>query len=281
MKKGLVLEGGGVRGIYTAGVLDVFLENSVTFDGVIGVSAGAAHGCSYLSNQHGRSIRYYEKYCDDARFMSFRNLITTGDFVGVQFSYYDLPNKYDLYDYEAFAKNESEFYVVCSNLVTGKPEYIRITDMRSQVEYLRASASLPYFSRIVEIDGNKYLDGGCTDAIPFEAFGKMGFDKNVVVLTRPADYRKTAEKPMFSRLFYKKYPEFVSAMHRRHEMYNSTVERVFEAEARGEIFVIRPQAPLPASRLEHDRQKVRATYDVGREDATRELCRLKAWLETE
>ena len=155
MKTGLVLEGGGVRGIYTAGVLDVFMDNGLTFDGLIGVSAGAIHGCSYLSGQKGRSLRYYKNYVADPRFMSIRSLIKTGDLVGADFCYHELPDKLDIYDHEAFLRNPTPYYAVCSNVDTGKPEYIRITDMRSQIDVLRASASLPFCSRIVEIGKKK------------------------------------------------------------------------------------------------------------------------------
>lgn len=192
MKTGLVLEGGGSRGIYTAGILDVFLEEGISFDGVIGVSAGAIHGCSFLSGQKGRSIRYCKKYCADPRFMRLYSWMTTGDVVGAEFCYHEIPEKLDVYDNEAFRRCGVPFYMVCSNVETGKPEYISITDVNAQVEYLRASASLPCFSRIVEIDGKKFLDGGCTDSIPVDAFRKMGFGWNVVILTRDLAYRKKA-----------------------------------------------------------------------------------------
>lgn len=146
-KTGLVLEGGGMRGIYTAGVLDLFMDQGVTFDGVIGVSAGAIHGCSFLSGQRGRNIRYYKKYCQDPRFMSVRNLILTGDIAGERFCYHTLPEKLDPYDYTAFNNNPAEFYVGCSNVETGKPEYLHLTDMKQQIDYLRASASLPLVSK--------------------------------------------------------------------------------------------------------------------------------------
>lgn len=187
MKKGLVLEGGGVRGIYTAGVLDVFMENAIEFDGVIGVSAGAIHGCSYLSRQKGRSIRYYEKYVNDPRFMGFKSYFKTGDIVGVDFCYHELPDKLDPYDHKSFLENKTEFYAVGTDLESGCPEYFRITDMKEQIDMLRASASLPYFSRPVPINGKLYLDGGCSDSIPIEAFQNLGFEKKPWCLPNPRD----------------------------------------------------------------------------------------------
>ena len=192
-RTGLVLEGGGMRGIYTAGVLDVFLDKNLHFDGVIGVSAGAIHGCSFVSGQKGRSIRYYKKYCRDKRFMSVRNLVLTGDIAGEQFCYHDLPERLDPYDYDAFNRSGTEFYACCSNVETGEAEYLRITDMRRQIDLVRASASLPYVSRMVEVDGKKLLDGGCTDSIPVLAFRAMGFPRTVAVLTRHKGYRKEPE----------------------------------------------------------------------------------------
>ena len=278
MKTGLVLEGGGVRGIYTAGVLDVFMEHGIHFDGVIGVSAGAIHGCSYLSGQKGRSIRYYKKYCGDPRFMSFQSLIKTGDFVGVDFCYHELPEKLDIYDNEAFIRNGVPFYAVCSNVETGKPEYIRLTDMNAQIDYLRASASLPYFSRIVEIDGKKYLDGGCTDSVPVEAFQKMGYSRNVVILTRPADYRKKEELRALPGLVYRKYPAFAAALRNRHNTYNQQATRIKMLERSGNLFVIRPEKALEIGRLETNPEKVQEIYDLGRTDAEKALEKLLTWM---
>lgn len=278
MKTGLVLEGGGVRGIYTAGVLDVFMEHGVTFDGVIGVSAGAIHGCSYLANQKGRSIRYYKKYCNDPRFMSFKSWMKTGDIVGADFCYRQLPDELDVYDHEAFYKNTSAFFVTCSNVETGKAEYIPINDMKTQIDFLRASASLPYFSRIVEINGKKYLDGGCTDSIPIEAFLNMGYEKNVVVLTREDTYRKKPETPFMTRLWYRKFPEFTNALLNRHNSYNQTVERILELEKKGAIFVIRPKDSLNIGRMEKDPVNVQRVYDIGYADGQRYLNDMLEWL---
>ena len=281
MKTGLVLEGGGVRGIYTAGVLDFLFDNQITFDGVAGTSAGAVHGCSFLSGQRGRSIRYYLNYCKDPRFMSIRSWIKTGNVVETEFSYHTLPEKLDIYDFDAFRKNKTPFYAVCTDLESGKAEYIRITDMKEQIDAIRASASLPYFSKIVEIGDKKYLDGGCSEAIPLFGFMEMGFEKNVVILTRPEDYRKKPEFKGLEKLVYRKYPNFVAAMKRRHEVYNETLGKISELEKQGKIFVIRPENPLPAGRMEHDPKKIKQTYDLGLTDAERAFEGLKDWLSTE
>lgn len=278
MKTGLVLEGGGMRGIYTAGVLDVFMEQGLRFDGVIGVSAGAIHGCSFLSNQKGRSIRYYKKYCADPRFMSFRSWLTTGDIVGADFCYHEMPDRLDIYDHDAFNRCGTPFYVTCSNLHTGKAEHIRLTDMKSQIDYLRASASLPYFSRIVEIDGKQYLDGGCTDSIPVEAFQQMGYRRNVVILTRESTYRKAPEKGLLPKLVYRKYPAFAQALQDRHDTYNQTLARISEMERAGTVFVIRPESPLQIGRLENDPDKVQQVYDIGYADGQKYMQRLQSWL---
>ena len=280
-KTGLVLEGGGVRGIYTAGVLDVFMEHGLGFDGVIGVSAGAIHACSYLSGQKGRSIRYYRNYVSDPRFMSIRSWLKTGDIVGADFCYHELPDKLDVYDHEAFLRNGTPYYAVCTDVETGRPEYIRLTDMRGQIEYLRASASLPYFSRLVELDGKKYLDGGCSDSIPVEAFRRMGYGRNVVVLTRDASYRKSPEMTAMAKLVYRKYPAFVRTLEKRHEVYNAQVAQVERLAEEGSVFLIRPETPLEIGRLENDPEKVQRVYDQGRADAQAAIAPLMNWLTQE
>ena len=219
---GLVLEGGAMRGLYTAGVLDVFLEQGIRVDGVIGVSAGTIHGVSYVSGQRGRSIRYYEKYRGDKRFMGLYPLLTTGDIVDKKFCYEDIPWKLDPFDNDAFVKAGIPFYVTCTNVETGKPEYIRCTDFKGTdaMEYLRAGASMPLVSRIVEVGGKKLLDGGVADSIPLEAFRRMGYGKNIVVLTRAAGYRKKPAALLPFRLMYRRYPALVQAMACRDRVYN-------------------------------------------------------------
>lgn len=279
MKTGLVLEGGSVRGLYTAGVLDVFLEHGIAFDGVIGVSAGAIHGCSFLSGQRGRSIRYYLKYCKDPRFMSFSSLLKTGDLVGADFCYHEIPEKLDIFDNDSFMQNGVPFYAVCSNVETGKPEYLQMTDMFRDIEIMRASASMPYVSRIVEINGKKYLDGGCTDSIPVDAFRNMGYERNVVVLTRDISYRKKPELAGLAKLMYRNYPAFAKVQANRYLEYNRQVERVLELEKEGSVFVIRPSVPLAVGRMEKDTEKVKEIYNLGRADGLSKLTKLQDWLQ--
>lgn len=278
MRTGLVLEGGGLRGIYTAGVLDVFLEHGITFDGVIGVSQGAILASSFLSGQKGRGIRYCKEYCGDKRMMSLGSLITTGNFINVKFSYDTLPNELDVYDYDAFCQNASEFYVVCTNVETGEPEYIRITDLREEMDYLRASASLPFISKAVEVNGRKYLDGGVSDSIPVEQFYKMGFDRIVVVQTRAADYRKVPSKISRFGWMYRQYPKFLNAMERRSAEYNYTVERIQDMARKGEILAIAPTKTIEIGRLEKNPEKIQAQYDLGYADAEKLVEHIKAYL---
>ena len=277
-KTGLVLEGGGMRGTYTAGVLDVFLEKGIAFDGVIGVSAGVVHGCSYLSGQKGRSIRYYKRYCRDWRFMSFLNFLLTGNMVGEKFCYHDLPDRLEPYDYEAFKRSKTAFYATCSNVETGRPEYLQMTDMKAHVDIMRASASLPCISRIVRIHGMKLLDGACTDSVPVRAFRRMGYEKNVVVLTRQEGYVKKPEKNPMVRMRYFRYPRFVKAVEQRHLNYNKTVRYIHRLEKAGEVFVLRPSRELTIGRMEHDPKKLQWTYDLGRQDALDRLFQLENWL---
>lgn len=277
MKTGLVLEGGSMRGHYTAGVLDVFMEHGICFDGIMGVSAGAIHGCSYVSNQKGRSLRYYKKYGKDWRFMGFRSLFLTGDIVGAKFCYHDIPETLDPYDFAAFNASETDFYVTCSNLETGQPEYLKITDMREQVDLMRASASMPYVSRIVKWQGKKLLDGGCTDSIPVKAFREMGYGKAVVVLTRHDGYVKKPENAKAAKLFYHKYPLFALALQCRHLTYNRTLEMIRKLEQAGEIFVIRPSEELHIKRLEKDPDVVQKVYDIGKRDAEALLPSMLQW----
>ncbi len=273
-----VLEGGAKRGIYTAGVLDVFLEKGITADAVIGVSAGAIHGCSYVSKQSGRSIRYNLKYNHDYRFMSYRSWLKTGNIVDTEFSYHELPDKLDVFDHDTFESSETKFYVTCTNLETGQAEYIYCPSLRGKnIDYIRASASMPFVSQIVEIDGKKYLDGGISDSIPFAMAKKMGYDKIVVIETRPKGYRKKAFPMMFlAKLVYRQYPKFVEAIQNRHKMYNEELEQIERSKA----FLLRPSKLVQISKIEHDEEVIEEMYNLGRFDATQRLKALREYLES-
>lgn len=271
MKTGLVLEGGAMRGIYTAGVLDVFLDNGIEFDTVIGVSAGAIHGCTYVARQNGRNIRYYKKYCRDKRFMSLYSLITTGSLVGEQFCYHDLPDKLDPFDYDTFKSSDTDFYAVCTDIEKGRPVYVLCSDLKKQMDYLLASASMPMVSRIVEAGGRKLLDGGITDSIPLHAAQKLCCDKIVVVQTREESYVKSPEGNVISDRIYRDYPNLAHAIRVRHQMYNSEKKYAAELEQKGEIIAVKPSRHVNISRTEKNPDKLEEMYQLGRLDAESKL----------
>lgn len=280
MKTGLIMEGGAMRGLFTAGVIDVFMENGITFDGAIGVSAGAAFGCNYKSEQIGRVIRYNTKFIRDKRYCGWRVLLKTGDFYSAEFCYNEVPLKYDVFDFEAYRKNPMEFYVVCTDIETGNPVYHKFEGIKEQgFDWIRASASMPLVSRIVEIDGLKLLDGGVSDSIPLQYFQSKGYDKNVVILTRSKGYVKSKCSTMpLIRLKYRNYPKLVNAMKNRHIVYNDTIRYINEQEKKGNAFVITPLEPIPAKRAERDPEVLKKTYEIGRRTATECLERLKGYL---
>ncbi len=280
-KTGLVLEGGAMRGIFTAGVTDIMMENGIDFDGVIGVSAGAAFGCNYKSKQNGRAIRYNLKFCNDKRFCSIQSLIKTGDMFGAEFCYHELPSKHDIFDTKTFEENPQEFYVVCTDVITGKPVYKRLDKAEyNDLEWIKASASMPLASRIVEIDGYKLLDGGISDSIPLAYFQKIGYEKCVVILTQPKGYIKTPSKSIYAaKLMLRKYPELIKTLENRPEVYNKQVKYIRNEEKKGNVFVIAPEEKLPVNRVEHDADKLRAVYEIGRKIGKNRLNDLKAFLE--
>ena len=279
MKTGLVLEGGGKRGIYAAGVLDVLLENNIWADGLIGTSAGAVNGCSYVSNQYERHLRYNIRFAKEKRYMSIYSLITTGNVVGTDFAYNILPNKLEVFDYDAFEKSPVAYYVTCSNVETGKAEYIQCKSLRGKnMDYLRASASLPYVSQIVEIDGKKYLDGGICDSIPLKAFQDMGYEKNLVVLTRPRGYIKKPENNLLANLYYRKYPAFVTALRNRYAVYNRTLKYIEQQENQGNILVLRPSESIRVGRMEQDPERLKQMYELGKNDAGQMLDAIASFL---
>lgn len=266
MKIGLVLEGGGMRGLYTAGILDAMLDKNFQVNGIIGVSAGALFGVSYVSKQRGRSLRYNQKYASDPRYMSFKSLITTGNFVNKDFAYYELPLKLDVFDEEAFSKSKIDFYATVTNVQTGLPEYLKIINATIQIEELRASSSLPFCSKIVKINDKLYLDGGISDAIPVNKCFEMGYDKVIVITTRPLNYRKTKSNQLLPKIFYHRYPNFVKAINTRYQRYNDTLDQLQELEKQNKIFVIRPSKLIKINRLEKNPDKMQEIYNLGLQD---------------
>ena len=280
MKKGLVMEGGAMRGLFTSGILDVLLVEGITFDGAIGVSAGAAFGCNFKSGQRGRALRYNKEYCKDKRYCSLHSLITTGDLYGAEFCYKKLPKELDIFDNDAYENNPMEFYVVCTDVVTGHPVYKKCDSFRgNNLEWIRASASLPLVSRVVEIDGYKLLDGGISDAIPLKHFESLGYEKNLVILTQPEGYvkKKTGMTPVF-RMALKNYPKLQSAMERRHIMYNDALSYVDSQEKKGVALVLRPKEALPVKRTSKNPELLQETYDLGRALAKEKLSEIKEFM---
>lgn len=282
MKKGLVLEGGAMRGLFTAGILDVLMENDVTFDGLIGVSAGAAFGSNYKSGQVGRTLRYNLKYCRDKRYCSIRSLLKTGDMYGAEFCYRTLPNELDVFDTAAFDASPMAFFAVATDVETGKPIYWECLPPAGDktYDYIRASASMPLVSRVVEIDGRGYLDGAMVDSVPLAYFESIGYDRNVVVLTNEKGYRKR-KFPLkwLLKIGLRRYPKAVEAMATRHVFYNETMDLIDLREKNGEILVIRPPKKMPIKRVTHSAKKLQAVYDLGRESALQRLAEIKAFLE--
>ena len=281
MKTGLVLEGGAMRGIYTAGVLDIFNENKIKVDGVIGVSAGCVHGVNYISEQNGRSIRYTLKYRNDKRYMSVKSLLKTGNMVETDFCYHEIPEKLDPFDNDTYMKSGIDFYTVSSNVETGRAEYLKCKDVFKQIDLIRASASMPFVSQRVETEGFKLLDGGICDSVPVKKFMEMGYDRIVVILTKPIGYIPKPNNAFLSKKMYGKYPEFVDALITRHLRYVENLNYVNKLEEEGKIMVIRPSRTVNISRTEKNLARIWEMYELGRENAEERLEEVKEWLKNQ
>ena len=280
MKTILVLEGGALRGIYTAGVLDVLLENNIKVDAVVGVSAGALFGINYVSKQKGRCIRYNLENAHNKNYMGLYSLITTGNVMNEEFCFHKLVYETDPFDFDTFNKSKIKFYCVVTNIETGKAEYIEIKDIKKDMEYLRASGSMPIVSKIVEINGNKYLDGGMSDSIPTFWAIKEGYDRIIVVETRVKEYRKKESSLLPYKLKYKNYLKFLDTIEKRPKMYNK-VKKYDVREDKKSIFVIRPSRLVKIKRIEHNKKKIQEMYNLGVEDAKNSINELKQYLKKE
>lgn len=269
-----------MRGMFTAGILDVFMEEGVQFDGAIGVSAGAAFGVNFKSGQIGRAIRYNARFCNDARYCGWRCLLRDGNIFSRDFAYGEVPLVHDPFDFEAYARHPMPFYLVCTDVTTGEPVYHLYGGKEDHgFEWIRASASMPLVSQMVEIEGRRLLDGGISDSIPLRYFESQGYRRNVVILTQPPMYEKKENGLLFMvRLMYRKYPHLVRAMEKRHLVYNETLRYVEEKERAGEILVMRPLAPLPVSRVEKNPDRLLQTYEIGRAAAKERLAEVRDFL---
>ncbi len=282
MKKGLIMEGGAMRGLFTAGVTDVLMENGIEFDGGVGTSAGAAFGCNYKSRQIGRALRYNKEYCNDERYVSAKSFFKTGNLYSEDFCYHEIPEVLDKFDYDTFKDNPMEFYVTCTNIETGLAVHHKYDkerdDMDSFLEWVRASCAMPLLEQIVEIDGLKLLDGGVGDSVPLRFMEEIGYDRNLVILTQPENYvKKKIKYGLLARKVYKQYPKLTEAMLDRHERYNETYEYIKDKGKKGEIFVIRPPKSLNIS-ISNKPEEIQRVYDIGRATGERYVEKVKEFL---
>ena len=281
MRRGLILEGGAMRGLFTAGIIDVMMEHDVWPDGLIGVSAGAAFGCNMKSRQPGRAIRYNKRFAHDPRYSGLRSLLTTGNYFNAEFGYHIVPRQYDVFDDRAFEDNPMRFVCVCTDVETGQPVYKQLDRCTEDTyDWIRASASMPLCSKVVELEGLKLLDGGVSDSIPLEWAERQGYSRNVVILTQPLGYRKQRTRLMpLMRIGLRKYPRMVEAMDQRFQMYNYELDYVAEAERLGRCLVIRPAQKIPIGHISHDPEQMERVYQMGRATGEEYIDRIIAFYE--
>jgi len=281
MKTGLVLEGGGMRTLFSMGIVDMMCEEGIRIDGIIGVSAGACFGCNYKSHQPGRALRYNIKMKDEPRYMGLRTFIRTRNLLDPEFAYHTVPMEIDVFDSDTFKKDPAEFHVVCTDIVTGQPVYKRLDNFDyDALEWIRASSSMPLVSTPVELEGKKLLDGGMTDSIPLRYAQEAGFERNIVILTQPEGYYKKPTKltPLF-RILLAKYPMIAEVMSRRHLMYNAQKEFIREEEAKGKALLIYPDEPLNIGRTSQNETEMCRVYELGRRKGKELLSELKSYVQ--
>ena len=280
MKTGLVLEGGALRGLFTAGVLDVMMENGLSVDAIVGVSAGAVFGCNFKSRQIGRTIRYNKKYCREWRFASFRSLLFTGDYYGADFCYRRIPEELDVFDVKTYQSNSMTFDVVATDVETGETAYHRCESaMGEDLKWMRASASMPMASQPVEMDGHMYLDGGIADSIPLQYMERLGFPHSIVILTQPQGFVKQPNRLLpLLRIVLRRYPNTVKALETRHERYNQTIAEICQKEKAGQILVIRPDEALKIGAREKNEQELERVYQLGRKTGQRRIDEIRAFI---
>jgi predicted patatin/cPLA2 family phospholipase len=279
-KTGLVLEGGGLRALFSEGVFDVMLTNGITFDGMIGVSAGASIGCNFKSRQIGRGLRYNVNFAKDPNYIGLRTWLKTGDIVSKDYCYHTIPTRFDIVDNDTYHSNPIAFYLVCTDVDTGEAVYKEIPDLDYEgLEWMRASSSMPIVSRPVCLDGRRLLDGGVVNSIPLKYFQSLGYGKNIVILTQPKGYKKTRTRliPLF-KVCCRHYPKITEAMSHRHEMYNRQLDYIADEEKKGNALVICPDDTLPIGRLEMKPKKMKNVYDIGLSAGKKRLDEIKDFL---
>ena len=283
VKTGMVLEGGGMRGMYTCGILDVLMEHHIYTGGMAGVSAGIAFGCNYKSHQPGRALRYNERFAHDSRYSGLRSLLMTGNYYNADFAYHQVPTHYDVFDGNTFADSPMECFAVCFDVENGKPVYHRLDHVdHDTLEWIRASASMPVVARPVEVGGRLLLDGGLGDSIPLQFMIDQGYPRNVVILTREYGYRKGPDHSLWAmKPFLRKYPKVIEALRQRPALYNDQLQLVEYEERRDNAFVFRPLKPLNISRTSHDPEEFRRVYQQGRHEAEQRLDDLIKFLNKE
>lgn len=283
MNIGLVLEGGAMRGLFTAGICDELMERNISFPCVIGVSAGALFGCNLKSKQPGRVLRYNTRFCRDSRYSSIWSLLKTGDLYNYEFCYKTLINELDIFDRETYNSTPMTFIAVATNVATGEAEYhdCKYAD-EEMLTWLRASGAMPLAARPVEIGNNTYVDGGISDSIPIKKMEELGYKKNVIVLTQPANYVKEKNKLLpLLKVVLRKYPRLIETIEARHIAYNATLDYIREQEQKGNAFVIRPSEKLDVGMRERNPDKLRKIHAQGKALMVSRIDELKAFLETD
>lgn len=279
LNSGLVLEGGGMRGVYTAGILEYFMEKDLYFPYVIGVSAGACMAASYLSRQPGRNKKVNIDFVGDPRYLSYRNFWKKRQMFDMDFLFDEIPNKLVPYDYETFLSRTEQFVVVTTDCLTGEPIYYNMDQHgEDMLQLIRASSSLPFVAPSVAYQDRMLLDGGIIDPIPLKKAQKDGFEKNVIILTKPVGYKKKASR--FSSLFkYKQFPIISDRLQTRYKLYNETLDYVAAEKESGSTFVFQPSKPLPVGRMERKKERLQALYELGYEDAKNNYKALQEFLQ--
>lgn len=278
---GLVLEGGGMRGLYTAGVLEYFMEKDLYFPYVIGVSAGACMAASYLSRQKGRNKKVNIDLVSDPRFLSFQNFIKKREIFGMDFLFNEIPNRIVPFDYPTFTSQKEHFVIGTTDCVTGEAVYFSKAEHGEHIlDILRASSSLPFISRPVSLLGRDFLDGGIVAPIPIAKSVQDGNKRNVIIMTKSKGYKKRRSKlsKMTKLILQKKYPRLATQLHMRYQLYNDTVSFIEEEEKKGNCFMIQPSQDLPVGRIERNQKKISALYELGYKDAEDVYSKLVQWL---